>query len=630
MATSEPDPDGFQPVIAPKTGKKAKTTPTGAPRKKPEIETDVRMIFQLPQNHRGTFNPTHKMKQLITELMRYDPTLAIKSLTDDDDALFPQFDKFPTKETDFEQYFVVHPIPKRPIYRNQITVGCCILSTKTISDIKKATTDQNTMMEWLKKQNIFIEVDSLGRKTIRTIGYLFFLHPHMTHHVSLKGIIREALTDIKISKEEVEEIDPNANSFFKFSNDEMTGDTDIDIGEETDDDDKLINIPFEIFHTGVGYSITTKRVATKALAIKCNVENGKILHELLLRMQFDKNIFPSAQYIPVGMANLLGPEPYKQLIRQNNAYLQTMASIPILGFTDATLNYMIPVHNGTPGTTRTIREILMSTEWCTQIEPTQTPGRMLLLTTKSNLDTGRKWLDDNLTTIFQFYLPRNPDYVPDTENPTPHHGDIRPANTKLDSYADALRQSIIPPPQSAKNTNYAKPPPHRAPQDLTISYTKGAATTTTTPQTTNTKEPKKRKSRTNDATSTTSEHSMETLQTQTTISTIAQLKQEVMATLRQELTQIIQNDVQQLQNDFTHLQQSITSATDKTTTDIQTIQQQLAASNEQFQLQMREMNRNFQMQMQAQHAQMTAFFQQFNQPNNQQQPPPSSSGGGAH
>jgi len=31
MAILEPDPDGFQPVIKPKTGKKAKTTPTGAP-----------------------------------------------------------------------------------------------------------------------------------------------------------------------------------------------------------------------------------------------------------------------------------------------------------------------------------------------------------------------------------------------------------------------------------------------------------------------------------------------------------------------------------------------------------------------------------------------------------------------
>ncbi len=427
------------------------------------------------------------------------------------------------------------------------------------------------MMEWLKKQNVYIEVDSLGRKTIRTIGYLFFLHPHMTHHVSLKGILREALTDISISQEEVEEIDPNATTFFKFKPNTTDADADIDtIDEDADDeeagnsDDKLLNIPFELFHTNVGYGITTKRVTTKALAIKCNVDNGKILHELFLCIKIDKNIFPSVKYVSVGMANLLGPEPYMHLIRQNNAYLQTLATIPVLGFTDSTLNYTIPVNRGTPGATQSIRDILMTTDWCTQIEPTQTPGRMLLITTKSNLDTGRQWLDNNLTPIFQLYLPQNPNYEPDLENPMPHRADIRPANTRLDSYADALRQCIIPPPQSTKNpTNFARPPPHRAPHTLTVSYTQAASRNTNNQTATQATEPKKRKTRNSDAISTTSEHSAETIQTQTTIATITQLQQEVLATLRQELTQTIQTDIQQLQQDFTNLKQTITGTNEK-------------------------------------------------------------------
>jgi len=69
------------------------------------------MIFQLPQNHCGAFNPTNKMKQLIVKMMKYDLSLAIHSLVDDE-ALYPQYNKFPTKEADFEQYFYIHPIPK--------------------------------------------------------------------------------------------------------------------------------------------------------------------------------------------------------------------------------------------------------------------------------------------------------------------------------------------------------------------------------------------------------------------------------------------------------------------------------------------------------------------------------------
>jgi len=45
------------------------------------------------------------------------------------------------------------------------------------------------------------------------LGYLFFLHPNMTHHVSLKGTISEALNVVTITKEE-EEIDLTATTYF--------------------------------------------------------------------------------------------------------------------------------------------------------------------------------------------------------------------------------------------------------------------------------------------------------------------------------------------------------------------------------------------------------------------------------
>jgi len=47
MATSTPDSEGFRPVLKLKNHKKAKTTPSGAPRVKPEVETEICFIFQL-------------------------------------------------------------------------------------------------------------------------------------------------------------------------------------------------------------------------------------------------------------------------------------------------------------------------------------------------------------------------------------------------------------------------------------------------------------------------------------------------------------------------------------------------------------------------------------------------------
>jgi len=82
---------------------------------------------------------------------------------------------------------------------------CHLLSTKTISNIKKVTSNATTMMDWLKKNNVYVKVNLLSHKTIHTLGYLFLLHPNMTYHVSLKGILHKAITDIKISKEERKE-----------------------------------------------------------------------------------------------------------------------------------------------------------------------------------------------------------------------------------------------------------------------------------------------------------------------------------------------------------------------------------------------------------------------------------------
>jgi len=68
-----------------------------------------------------------------------------------------------------------------------------MLSTKAIKEIKTAKMDDSSLMTWLKTNHVFVEADTLGRKTIRMIGYLFYLHPQMMHHTSCKGIIQEAL-----------------------------------------------------------------------------------------------------------------------------------------------------------------------------------------------------------------------------------------------------------------------------------------------------------------------------------------------------------------------------------------------------------------------------------------------------
>jgi len=138
-----------------------------------------------------------------------------------------------------------------------------------------------------------------------------------------------------------------------------------------------------------------------------------------------------------------------------------------------------------PGAKLTMCKTLMSTNWYTQIEPTQMQEHMLLITMKQNLDIGHQWLDDSLPHIFQVYLPKNPEYVPDTEHPLPHCANIQTPNAKLNSYVDALRQCItLPSNNTDKNTTPTCPPPHwalyRVPHNIIVLYTQAAQTNSTT------------------------------------------------------------------------------------------------------------------------------------------------------
>jgi len=109
------------------------------------------------------------------------------------------------------------------------------------------------------------------------------------------------------------------------------------------DDSKLIPIPFELYWMDVSYGTGTNWVATKTIGIKRNVEYGNLLNELLLWMQVGKHILPNMQYVPIGLVANIGTASYMQLICDNNAYLTAIASIPVIGISDSTLNYTIPV-----------------------------------------------------------------------------------------------------------------------------------------------------------------------------------------------------------------------------------------------------------------------------------------------
>jgi len=124
----------------------------------------------------------------------------------------------------------------------------------------------------------------------------------------------------------------------------------------------------------------------------------------------------------------------------------------------------------------TIKDVLLRNEWCVNIEPTETDGKIFVLTTKSNLDVARQWLDKNLPIIFTHHLPKNSTFTPNPDNLIAKCTDQQHLTSMLLDYADALK-ATLPPSQlqtSTKASKFARPPPNRPPPLVNISYKQAA------------------------------------------------------------------------------------------------------------------------------------------------------------
>jgi len=110
MVTQEMDNDPFIPVTRPKASKKSRSTHQQGQIVKLEVDTELRIVFELPRQHRTTFNPAVGIKTLLAEWIRHDPNIAIHSL-DDNELLYPAYDPIPMKEAEFKEFFFVHPMP---------------------------------------------------------------------------------------------------------------------------------------------------------------------------------------------------------------------------------------------------------------------------------------------------------------------------------------------------------------------------------------------------------------------------------------------------------------------------------------------------------------------------------------
>jgi len=221
--------------------------------------------------------------------------------------------------------------------------------------------------------------------------------------------------------------------------------------------------PFKLFTMEVAHSPSNQCILTPALGLQCKTGNINLLRELFTCLFTTPPLdIAYLQYTPSGLQSLIGETNYCHMLSENNKYLAAITTIPIEGIADDTLDLtVIPPNAKHPNDQVSIRNILLTNTWCIQVEPTQTPGKILIVTTKGQIMAAQDWLNENLSPLFTVYLACNPAYKPTTDQPIPIRTDIVKQTSAMQTYAQSLiwkyHVSLYQPQQTNKQ-KYNKPP----------------------------------------------------------------------------------------------------------------------------------------------------------------------------
>jgi len=456
MAASEAAGTAFKRAERKNKSKRLKTAPVERIPVQRTHKYTIRVYFPMPRAN-TKFNPASSMRLFYKEMLKYDSSITVFNPIDDQQLQLAQ-DAIPASEAEFKKFFTVTNDTRPTGMKPHIIIGCYMMSERTVHEIKFESTSSTKFLDWLSKEKIFVESDSLGIAKTATVGYLFKLHPHLTNRTFLKPLLLEVLSDIVISPELACELDPT----LKTQQTEAMSNGNLFIPE----------IPsFEIYKTHVSHGRDDKKIETDVIGIKCAIDKSRLLKEFFTQlgnpMELDTRI---GTFVPTGAVHLIGQDAYVRLLHDNNSFLQTIATVPIGDFQHATLEIPFSTDTSTDIDATTLYDTILDQPWCLSLERTTTANKVLLITTKGQLANAREWADTYLPAINTQNISDKLD-VTILQHLSPQHLDKPVITSASQTYAEKLklRTSIVTATPTKQNP-LNRPPRHRTVKPADISY----------------------------------------------------------------------------------------------------------------------------------------------------------------
>jgi len=377
-------------------------------------------------------------------MLKDEPSLILRNPSNDKQLVLASA-QLPTGEKEFKQFFNVSTTRNEKQKQTHICIGCHVLSNQSLSNIKFKSND-NQLLTWLKKTHVFVEADSLGTDRPVTIGYFMKIEPELTHLTNFCEHLTSQLMMIDIDAEIAVTLAPHLKAQ--------------QLEAMTNGDDFIPILPnFEVYKTRISHGRTNSQVTTDVIGVKGSPKDAKLLGKFFTRMAAEtSNDQRNGVFLPKGAVNLIGPSTFEQVLKDNNFFLTTIATVPV-NLEYAAWFAVIDPHQTSETEPISLHEHLLRQTWFIRLE-SATRNKTLIVTTKHNLLAARAWIDANLESMIRKSMP------PETEPPPAHLLPRRldkPVHTATTlTYADILKKQFsLDSTVTTKDTANNRPPRKR-------------------------------------------------------------------------------------------------------------------------------------------------------------------------
>jgi len=280
-----------------------------------DFDLTLRAFFPTPTAP-AKFQPISAMNQLLRMMIKDEPSLILRTPSNDKQIVLAS-EHLPTGETAFKQYFKVSTTRVDKQNQTHVCIGCNVLSNRNLGSIKFKS-NENHLLAWLKKARVFLESDSLGVERPVTIGYFTKIEPSLTHLTNFRDHLASQLSMIELDAETAVTLAPHLKT--------------AQLEAMSNGDDFIPILPsFEVYQTTITHGRDKKsQVATDVIGVKGAPRDAKLLGEFFTRLAAETSTDQrDGVFLPKGAVHLLGPSTYEQVLKSNNFFQTTVATVPV-------------------------------------------------------------------------------------------------------------------------------------------------------------------------------------------------------------------------------------------------------------------------------------------------------------